>query len=672
MITLQKLPPEILITIFSYLDEKDLILLQELSSYFNDLINDEELWKNLFKTRIHSTHFPSFSNSNKYSIEYVERIKGLNQWKHNRAIKTKYIVSPTPLINQQHQQQQDQIEKIYFDYPRCACYNDGVITLIQLQSRKNKQRKFTYIPCTTPQGCSTMNFNISAAVFGRFDGRVFGKLLSNKSYLTPITEFDSRHSTTVTAITNSSLSSSSTAGNSESNLNWCVSGSENGEIIWWCETKKMKFIKISNNTILSLALLKEWTISLDEEKIYIIKNMEEIHSLPLPITPTAGNKPLQVHFFKIDFGSKQLIIADLKTLYIISFDPNQNFGFTKSFTFEDTQTTISDIVIDEQTSIREQNLQLAGNDGCFISVLTSLNEIYIINIRIPGPTIKIQTILPFHDDIVYKCQITNLVLVVAFNGFLQIYDAINGAMIKSIQKTDQFPEFLNISQGRMIIGNGNTIHYLQFISDDLMNKKSKHHHGSSSSRSQRGNKWNETLHSGLEMYDEEKNLAAKKERQNAKLLALYGGDLNDMDDEEIQLKIALMESEEANSIRDNNILTTQASVHDGNEEEEEEEEDLQRAIEESRRLHESENSFANEDDEDFLRAIEQSRLIEQEDIESTNRIRTRRSPLSTHNHPNVSSQNNINDQTDTSPTDNITEDEQLQLAIALSLSEINE
>ena len=67
-LVLQDLPPEILINIFSHLDEKDLFTLQEISTHFQQLIQDEELWKNLFKSRIYTTHFPTFSQSTKFSV----------------------------------------------------------------------------------------------------------------------------------------------------------------------------------------------------------------------------------------------------------------------------------------------------------------------------------------------------------------------------------------------------------------------------------------------------------------------------------------------------------------------------------------------------------------------------------------------------------------------------
>ncbi|CCC69004.1 hypothetical protein NCAS_0C00140 [Naumovozyma castellii] len=623
-LSLQRLPPEILVVIFSYLDEKELSILQDLSIYFRNLINDEELWKNLFKARIHTNYFPSYSHSTKYSTEYVERVHGLKQWKHNKAVRTKYTISPSSHMVQQ-------IESLYFDYPRCTCYNDGVITMVQLQSNRNKQRRYTYIPCTTPQGCSTMNFNINAAVFGRFDGRVFGKLLSNRSYLTPVTEFNSRHSACVTAITNSTVPG-------DSNQNWSVSGSENGEIIWWCETKSMNFKKVSNKTILHLSLYKQWTIVIDEEKIYVIKDMEEVNILPLPTisNDSSEERILQIHFFKVDFGSRCIVLANLQTVYVISFDVEKNFGFTRSITFP--AANISDVIIDENTANREQDLEVAGLDGCYIAVSTMSDEVNIINIRAPGQSLKIQSNIKF-DEPIYKCEVTNLVLAAALNGSLQIFDASSGNLIKTVQKTEKFPEFLSISQGRMIVGSGNTLNYLQFISDDLHSRKSK----SSGSRN-RSNKWNETMNSELQLYDDEVTKRREQEKKAEKLFAKYGGDI---DEEELQLKIALMESEETFHTNGNDSNTSQNN----------DEENLRRVLEESRNdtnnLNISSMDIRNEDEE-FLKAVEQSLLVNERSQETSH----------SNNHPPLTT-------TQPAPTSSA-EDEELQLAIALSLSEISQ
>ncbi|CCF60816.1 hypothetical protein KAFR_0L02050 [Kazachstania africana CBS 2517] len=634
---LELLPAEILINIFSNLNEQDLNTLKTVSNHFNSLITDEELWKNLLISKINSTNFPSFANSKKYSIEYMERYKGLNQWKHNRAVKTKYVISPTrPYVPQQ-----SRIEKLIFEYPRCACYNDGVITLVHLQSRRSKQR-LTYIPCTTPQGCSTMHFNINAAVFGRFDGRVFGKLLSNKSYLTPVMEFNSRHSSCVTAITTSNL-------NDSNNYDWCVSGSENGEVFWWCETKLIKSTKVSDTPILKIFFNKDYTIVVNHEDCFVFHSMELVNTIKLP--QELINE--RMHFAEIDFGIKNVILASLNNLFMISFNSNDNsFGYIKKLNVSNTYgSSISKISIDESTALREQDMSLAGGDGCYMAVLLSNNQLLIINTRLHfGSSLKVQKLLDFESDHIFTFELTNLVLVVALSSCLRIIDPTDGELIKIVQKTDKYPEFLEISQGKMIIGSGNSLHYLTYIND---NDDGKRKTRTGTGGKTRSNKWNETLNSQLEIYDEQEESLAQQRRQNERLLQIYGGHTtNDEDvDEELQLRIALLESQ------DNQDSTATSTQNIGTEDDDEE---FRRILEESQRQAEIDQrrtpvSHEDDDDEELRRALEQSRLEQQEPEQ-----RATTGPETNGIGNTVSNNNNSQ----------MSMDEELQLAIALSLSEL--
>ncbi|QHS75198.1 SCF ubiquitin ligase complex subunit UFO1 [Saccharomyces paradoxus] len=662
-LVLQDLPPEILINIFSHLDEKDLFTLQELSTHFRNLIHDEELWKNLFKSRVHTTHFPTFSQSSKFSVEYIERTRGLHHWQHNKAIRTKYTIMPTRNWNQ------PSIERIVFDYPRVAAYNDGTITILQLQNhkRQKKFKKLIYIPCTTPQGCSTMDFNINAAVFGRFDGRVFGKLLSNKSYLTPVMEFTGRHSAGVTAICNSESWDTSRE-------DWSVSGSENGEVIWWCENKLVKMWKVSNRVIWKLAFFKDWTLIMDDEKLYIIYQMQELHSIDIP--RDAGEQPMRVRFFKMDFGSMTLVLADLNNVYTISVNPNGNFGNLRKLEMPEQ---ICAIEIDAKTSQREQNWQFAGDDGCYISLLTIQNILYIINIRdLSAAGLKVQCKISF-DEQVYVSQVTNLIVVVALPNTLQILNAMTGELIKSVLKTDKFPEFLKVSQDKIIMGSGNVLNYLTFVSGD-----SKKHHHSSKGKNAISNKWNETLNTELQYYDEDEDLRRKRQSEISRLINAYGGDLeflgNADEEDDIQLRIALLESQE---VQARNQAETGELLGD------DEDEQLRRALEESQLIHQAQmnrpanqnnntNDEIDEDDEEFLRAIRQSRLEDERRRDLRSHATGRRNgPLSDEafttdgadSSEQASTENTIDSAVGVDAGNNV--DEDLQLAIALSLSEIN-
>ena len=109
---------------------------------------------------------------------------------------------------------------------------------------------------------------------------------------------------------------------------------------------------------------------------------------------------MRVRFFKMDFGSMTLVLADLNNVYTISVNPNGNFGNLRKLEMPEQ---ICAVEIDEKTSQREQNWQFAGDDGCYISLLTTQNTLYIINIRdLSSSGLKVQCKISF-DEQVYVC-----------------------------------------------------------------------------------------------------------------------------------------------------------------------------------------------------------------------------------------------------------------------------
>lgn len=700
MIRLQDLPFEILINIFSYLEEVELIFLQDLSLKFKYIINNNELWKNFFKSKLNTIEFPSFSQQTNYNVEYLLRKRGLNQWKHNRSIKTKYIISPTSNQNWQLQQQlgQTQIEKILFSYPKCICYNDGTITIINLQSKKNLKKKISYIPCTTPQGCSTMDFNSDQAIFGRFDGRIFGKSLTNKSYLDPVLEFNDKHQNCVTAVTTTNL-------NTEDNMIWSTSGSEDGEVIWWRGDKLNKRWKLSNVPIIKIFIFRDLTIIIDANlSIFVIQNLKLLNVLQIPKNCNINLDILQ--FIKFDYGGKLVVLGTSTEISVISFDFQRDFNSIRTFTLSDS--TIQDIFIDDESTFRDQNFSLTGSDGCYIAVLTDDNDILIFNIRessVSKNELRLHKRLIFNEK-VFTAQLTNLVLVVALESHLKIIDPTNGDLVKLVQKTDKCPQFLKISQGRMIVGAGNTLHYLQYINDDdeLQSKKGKH-----SGKLRSSNKWTKTVNSEIKFFDEQQNLETERLRHNNLLIEKFGGDMvNELGEEEedLQLKIALLESQEQMlnlSLTDNtNINNNNGNTH-VEEEEDAIDEELKRVLEESVKQQQLED-----EDEQLRRALEESLALNDssKSLNTPLEQSSERENGNIHNNDNLSVTNQRNDQTGTVDPSQLTldapdeelesllslsqpiqrrnrasqrnrlplsnqDDEELQLALALSLSEMN-
>ncbi|AGO11044.1 AaceriAFR438Wp [[Ashbya] aceris (nom. inval.)] len=544
---LQALPPEVLVSIFSYLDVQDFKALEQTSARFHRIINDEELWKNMFLARMHTKYFPSCSRSSKYSIEYGERNRQLSRWRHSRAVTTKF-----PII---HGRRVDDISargisQVVFDFPRCACYNEGLVTFLQLNAKRRKDR-LVYIQCATPQGCYVMHFNINAVVFGRFDGKVFGKLLTNKSYLSPVIEFDSSHNSRVTAIATIAYEGSS--------HDWCVSGSDDGEIIWWCDAKLRSRVRVSNQAILNLFISSTMTVAVDAACVYVITDMKQVHSLQLAKYVSVSNQA-RPSFIQVDFGARLLVLGSSHQLHVISINPDQDIGFSRKF---ESDAEILEVSIDEITARREsEGPAIAGGDGCYISVRCADDSVMVFNIRSQTPELKPQLKLSFHETI-YKCSVSHLILACAFSGMVGLYDAATGTELRVTRGTEQYPLFMNLADGHLITGSPDVIHYHQYVSLDQKKKKKP-------DSNVRKNRWNESVQSHLELFHDAERLRTEQLERDAQLRQRF---LGDVDDEEIQLQIAMMESEVAHAPPP----ATDVSY----------EEDFRRALEESRLAYEA-------------------------------------------------------------------------------------
>lgn len=637
--SLSSLPVEVLVNIFSHLDDSDFRSLEQTCKLFDRIVHDEELWKNLFLQRHNTLWFPSFSRSNLYSMEYIKRNMALNEWRHNRATKTKYTIT-----HDVSQQPQD-ISRVVFDFPRCACYNEGMVTFLQLQKKRKKDR-VAYIQCTTPHGTSARHFNINAVVFGRYDGRVFGKLLTNKSYLSPVTEFDDRHYSAVTAIV--------TTAYQDSPDDVCVSGDESGEVIWWRNTQKEKKMKISSHPIADLHVHKNTTIAIDLETIYVIKSMEEVHSIDL--IAKIGTDFSYCKVTKVDFGGRNIVVATLFEIYVISIDIGKDFGRTRPMFF---LSAIQEVSIDEATAKKERDLSLAGGDGCYIAVLTEDKNVSTINIRMPGVDLECQSTVSLHESWV-TCQINNLVVVCAFSGMIGVYDVMTGNEIRVIRNSEHYPEFLNISHGQILVGKESTLYYYQYVSIGDHSKKKR---GGNRARS---NKWNENLQQQLKMYDDEEQKRITDRNYMDKLKKKFVGDI---DDEEVQFQIALMESKGSSS----QLSSLNPEDH----------------LLGSQESNSTTNQFIDDDeiDVDFLKALQDSET--QERRAEKRRERTQKTPIGTLDHvyerESVSDTESLDEETrrqielidelHASTASNIQgseeNDEELALAIALSLSNMN-
>ncbi|CCH45386.1 putative WD repeat-containing protein [Wickerhamomyces ciferrii] len=424
-----KLPVEVIIQVLSYLEVSDLNNIAETCQALNQIINDEELWKNLFIKRFHTNHFSSVSNSFKFSLELFERSEILHRWKKSTGIHKTFLINTTSL------------EEVTLSYPKIISLSDqGDINISSIDKGKTD----ITMPLTTPSRCTSYSFNSYAAVFGRIDGKIYGKLLATRSYLSSPKEFSRSHGCMVTAIDHDDMQ--------------CYSGDEQGNVFIW-DMKNGEFtnsFKVSNEPIVKLKGRGNTTVAIDSTKIYILEHPDKIRSIE-------HNKGSE--FFQVDLGAKAVLVGNLHNLYIYSFH-DSSFGRSQKISiFNDIEEDEIYKISLESKRHSNRDVKIAGHDGCNLGILTKKGIVSTYNIRdtrLRSDDYNLQKQCEFTpiidnlkipDGIPPICSISinsSVVLLGSYNGFAAVYDVLTGEFIKLV--SSRIPKrYLNLTQAPYLI-----------------------------------------------------------------------------------------------------------------------------------------------------------------------------------------------------------------------------
>lgn len=569
-VSLLDLPVELIIQILSYLEVSDIYNIYDTCELLKNIINDDELWKNIFLTKFKTIKFSSVTKSYKYSIELIRRQQILTKWK--KATGThKNLIIDVP-----------NVEKLVFNYPKVISFSDqGEINILSIDKGKSE----VTIPITTPNGCTCYHFNSFGSVFGRFDGKIFTKLLNNRSsYISSITQFSDSHGCSVTSIYNDELN--------------CFSGDEHGFIFKWDLKNRnlIKKFKISDQSILKIKGSNNLIISMDFNKIHIVEN-NSIKSIELVDFEN-------IQFFNVDFASKLIILTNMNNLRIYSFGEN-SFGKFNEFNLSNNDQFYK-ISLEIKKNL---DLRIAGNDGCNLGLLTINGLVISINIRnliLKNNKIQPQLLFnPIFDNLNIPVGIppissidvnSSVILLGSYNGFAATYDILTGDFIKLV--STRIPKryllltensFLipvksvklglnNESNGLLLINN--IIQYFQF--GNLANEQGAQKKVKKSINVNFNDRKN-LIQNKIKNEIDDLDFNEFEDYKNEKLLNKYNGD-ELTDQEQIELAMVL-----------NNSLNDQTNNNNNDNEHNDEDDDLAKALELSR-LGSSFNSPINDND----------------------------------------------------------------------------
>ncbi|OBA25761.1 hypothetical protein HANVADRAFT_49767 [Hanseniaspora valbyensis NRRL Y-1626] len=473
-----------------------------------------ELWKLIFRNAYKTLEFPNISKTMKdFKLELNTRIKLSNSWKHSKCVIHKYNLAYNNF--RQHMNIFRGFDDVYnenlsiysvsdnliFDYPKVVSYNEGNITRLNVSinnssegsfsskasSFLNKRLRFTYIPCISPSNCSFYKLYNDEIVFGNKDGNLYLKHFKKKAYHNPVLEvFDtiegaktSAHSNGISCIEVFNKSSCFSQKDHKVNKNnsnisqYIVSVDFLGNLkIWFINNKhtnesykkifELPTVTMCKTTHIFLIESVYKIILLDEADNLTVLELTEVESninnsskelklvtqfkVKLPLD-NASNENLvtkKIHFVKYDYGGNNLILTTQKELLVIRFgilykrliknDLINDYFLKYQFSSDES---IQNINIDEETSKEEQSRDLLGKDGCFITIITEPKEnpdhsnTYVFNIR-SEENLKPQIVLKFYEKCYASC-INKLLLMVYLKGMLILYNALSGEELKIIK-----------------------------------------------------------------------------------------------------------------------------------------------------------------------------------------------------------------------------------------------
>ncbi|KAL6938740.1 hypothetical protein ACO0OL_000352 [Hanseniaspora opuntiae] len=393
-------------------------------------------------------------------------------------------------------------DNLIFNYPKVISYIDGSITKVNLDNpsfgkdsrspKFKKATKYNYIPGISPSNCTYFKLYEEEIVFGNSEGMIFIKPFQKKTSSNSIIQILDKDNETPAHAHNSSISCievlnfdtdfanvDKTQKTNISNNQYIITVDTIGNLkIWFVNNK---YTNESYKKVLELH-----TVTLSRViNIFVVENMQKIilvdekdtlsilelscdyeatktdgvpdirlkdkKQIRIPIENSTSNSSTssKIRFVKFDYGTNNLIVTTKSELVVIKYkkayqnlikgEVNNDFYFSYKFEINEN---IQNIAIDEETCMKQQNSDLLGNDGCFITVMTetasvdtkkTYSNLYVFNIR-QEKQFSPQIVLKFYEQCYAAC-VNKMLLMVYMKDKVVLYNALTGEELRIIKIT---------------------------------------------------------------------------------------------------------------------------------------------------------------------------------------------------------------------------------------------
>lgn len=554
------LPPEILLKIFSYLDLVTLNEIWRVCKRWKLLAQTKEIWHKSFSNEFNTQEsFPSIANSKLWILEYEDRLLARRKWAKSRITSQYYKFMSERFVS---------IPSLKVDFESkklTGLLDNGEYGSCNLINGKG----YSYIPNRPLFTHKTPKYNLQylIQILAEDDSLWVKKLQAAKSSGSSLKSS--------IRCEGESLSAQNCLDICDSGFNqeYFVSGDVSGNLMCWnFKGKLLKKYKLGEFPIIFVKSdYRNKFIAIDSKKNIYYVNREEgkVHSQFLlseehefDELDTLDSNFSDTHglrwWVEVDFGFDKVVFMNRSKIIIVDYIESKLFKSLElpcSIREGEIQTT-------RPLKLIKYDKTIAGSDGILYCNLLSDNTVIVWNIRDDRPG---KTIIPqchfkaqfSRREEVTSMALNSLVLILGYrNGFSEVHDVFTGERIRNCTK--DFPKnFEHYYHGcpthkillnpDPLMPNGivityDLVQYFQF--GELPDDKEKRRKGKLKKSIHEQKSSNRKIKIELEEYDRQEE--EKKEAQ--RLINKFNGDfisepILDEDENDISLALAVSQSE---------------------------------------------------------------------------------------------------------------------------------
>lgn len=555
LVTINDLPSEILIQVFSNLDPIQLSTIRLVCRHWNHAVLDKSTWIKSFGLKFGTRlAFPSASNSRLWILEYLFRLKMYKKWKKATATHKNY-----QLLNNEYGLVDYALTNFAQDKLMTFGRISGDISMCNLSNGKMQ----TFIPgnhLLTQITGYALNWNY--LLVGKLNGEIYLKNLitstSSGSSRSSILKFEDDADSQDDAVTDCCLNYP--FDKRKENID-CVSTTIKGNVKCWNLNGKMiKKITLQEPIVNVASDFRNFVIAQGQEKVHIIDMKTfEVVSVDFGMAIEEYDKCSM----DVDHGDLNVVISYNSQIKVVNFKDIKNIRLKEVLIPDSVNIIASKLQTAPPNKLRNRDPEIAGSDGLMYANILDDDTVIVWNIRDPASQIIPQcTITPIFNkhhptiplDRTYTTSIalnSSVIAIGGYNGFTNLYNIFTGDFIREC--SIKFPKRLSHMYQHMIpikdiqlnddpsscngiIICGDTIQYFQF--GDPKQQAAV----TTKKRLNVGHSNKQVVHQNIkDEIDDYEDLQESK-RQRELLFAKYNGDNFDDNDDELSMAIALSES----------------------------------------------------------------------------------------------------------------------------------